>query len=227
MISKNARHLWEVTKKVQERTGDALVMMGPVRKAANLSHAAFDAAALELFEHDLYSLQLHDLPSSMTEAAREASIKRTYKGQTNYFHATAVRGSLPNEGSVSALQGRIIVAATAIGGGPGKRVRLADLRARLINVSRSDLDRALLALQEKGELLLMKNDNRSELRNEDHAAALDIMGAPRHLLYIEGRQQATTTPKKRASAPKKSPAKSTTGLCPVKAYMRKCPKKGS
>jgi len=65
-----------------------------------------------------------------------------------------------------------------------KRVKLRDLRARLA-VSRDELDKKLLAMQQAGRLVLFKLDNPAEIDPEDEKAALSIAGQPRHLVYLE------------------------------------------
>ena len=62
---------------------------------------------------------------------------------------------------------------------------LRDLRPALRDVPREALDRALLAMQEEGRLLLYHMDNAFERTREDDEAAIDISGAKRHLLYME------------------------------------------
>ena len=65
------------------------------------------------------------------------------------------------------------------------RVTLRDLRARLSDVARDDMDRALLALQREKKLVLYREDNSAALRSEDHQAALLVGNQPRHLVLLE------------------------------------------
>ena len=62
---------------------------------------------------------------------------------------------------------------------------LRDLRARLSDVARDDMDRALLALQREKKLVLYREDNSAALRSEDHQAALLVGNQPRHLVLLE------------------------------------------
>lgn len=66
------------------------------------------------------------------------------------------------------------------------RVRLSALRSALPAVPRADLDKALVELQDGGRLVLYRDDNTAALTEDDHAAALLVGGAPRHLVYWEG-----------------------------------------
>lgn len=78
--------------------------------------------------------------------------------------------------------------ALAIGNGNGKvRVRLAELRERLPQISQVDLDRALLQMSIDGRLHLMSLDNPYEIAKQDVEAALYTpSGEVRHLLYWAG-----------------------------------------
>ena len=85
------------------------------------------------------------------------------------------------------VQRRVCDAVLGLGGGRSKqRVRLAELRVRLPEVSRPELDAVLLLLQSERQLVLYRLDNPAELRPADHEAALLVGGNPRHLVYMEG-----------------------------------------
>lgn len=66
-----------------------------------------------------------------------------------------------------------------------QRVRLSDLRDDLCEVPRGELDQALLALQDAGRAVLYRDDNSAALTEADHAAALIVGEAPRHIIYLE------------------------------------------
>ena len=84
------------------------------------------------------------------------------------------------------LAGRIRHESLALGDGvPRVRVRLRELRARLPDVPRAELDRELFALQLKGALVLYRIDDPTDISQADAAAALHIAGHPRHILYLE------------------------------------------
>lgn len=81
---------------------------------------------------------------------------------------------------------RIRLAALELAGGqPRTRVRLRDLRARLDDVPRAQLDRELMELQRKGSLVLYRIDDPTDVTKDDELAALQVAGFPRHILYLE------------------------------------------
>jgi hypothetical protein len=95
--------------------------------------------------------------------------------------------STPQLRPLAKVQRRVCDAVLGLGGGRSKqRVRLAQLRVCLPEVSRPELDAALLELQSGRHLVLYRLDNPAELRPADHEAALLVGGNPRHLVYMEG-----------------------------------------
>jgi hypothetical protein len=70
------------------------------------------------------------------------------------------------------------------GGKLNTRALLKDIRARL-DVDRPTLDVALKAYQADAKLQLYPSDNRLELTEADKAAAVQIGGEPRHIVWIE------------------------------------------
>ena len=68
------------------------------------------------------------------------------------------------------------------------RIRLADLRSRLREVSESALDGTLLEMERAGQLSLYGLDNPQEIRPEDRQAVIrTATGHERHILYFGGR----------------------------------------
>lgn len=65
----------------------------------------------------------------------------------------------------------------------GVRTELSTLRLELDGIGRTAQDNALISLQRDGEVVLYRNDNTRSLTARDHAAALDVAGFPRHLVY--------------------------------------------
>lgn len=65
------------------------------------------------------------------------------------------------------------------------RVRLRDLRARLGDLSREQVDRGLFALAKQGGLVLYRIDDANDLNDEDKRAAVMVAGNPRHVVYLE------------------------------------------
>ncbi len=65
------------------------------------------------------------------------------------------------------------------------RVRLSDLRRRLADVDRHDLDQVLLHMSRDRKLSLYRLDNPREVGPEDEAAAVHTAsGEPRHIVYF-------------------------------------------
>lgn len=65
------------------------------------------------------------------------------------------------------------------------RVLLRDLRTKLRDVGRRELDAALVEMQRDQEALLYQLDNRIEITDADRAAAIYFGDEPRHILWIE------------------------------------------
>jgi hypothetical protein len=81
---------------------------------------------------------------------------------------------------------RIRIAALDLAGGqPRTRVRLRDLRVRLDDVPRAQLDRELMEMQRIGSLVLYRIDDPTDVTKDDELAALQVAGYPRHILYLE------------------------------------------
>ena len=85
----------------------------------------------------------------------------------------------------SATEEQIRAACLSLAGGQtGKRIRLADLRNKVL-ANRESLDALLQSMQQAGRLVLYKMDNPAEVTPEDERAALVIKGYPRHIVYLE------------------------------------------
>lgn len=69
-------------------------------------------------------------------------------------------------------------------GAYAERVSISDLR-KLFNVPRKVFDEAMLDLQDRGEVVLYRNDNTQEVTPENKAGAIIVGGHPRHLVYWE------------------------------------------
>lgn len=91
--------------------------------------------------------------------------------------------AVPAPGDLSA---RIRTAYLAVTGGHlNTRALLKDLRPRLADVPAAALDAALAQMQRAGAARLYRIDNRIEITEADRAAAIQIAGEPRHILWIE------------------------------------------
>jgi hypothetical protein len=82
------------------------------------------------------------------------------------------------------LRERIRAAYLDVTGGFNRRALLKDIRSRLPDIDRSTLDAALKRMQREEDASLMQLDNRIEVTNADHEAALSIGTEPRHILWI-------------------------------------------
>jgi hypothetical protein len=87
------------------------------------------------------------------------------------------------------LPRRIESSYLSLSGGRGNvRVRLADLRESLSDVSRRDLDAALLEMATTGRASLYRLDNPLEIDHRDREATLRTpSGEERHIVYLGGR----------------------------------------
>jgi hypothetical protein len=70
---------------------------------------------------------------------------------------------------------------------PGGWVSLADLRQRLSDLPRSDVDTALKAMISRPGVSLIPEADQSSLKERDREAAVRIGGEHKHLIAIEGR----------------------------------------
>lgn len=91
-----------------------------------------------------------------------------------------------SEAQSSDLPARIRAAYLAVTGGRlNTRALLKNLRPHLPDVPGETLDGALKAMQAEGAARLYRIDNRAEITEADNAAAVEIAGEPRHILWIE------------------------------------------
>lgn len=90
----------------------------------------------------------------------------------------------PNAG----LDARIRAACLELGGGRAAvRVRLADLRRKLADVSADELTAGVRDLSRQGELTLYPLDDPRQITPDDEAAAIhSATGVPQHILYFGG-----------------------------------------
>lgn len=86
----------------------------------------------------------------------------------------------------SDLPARIRAAYLAVTGGRlNTRALLKSLRPHLPDVAGETLDATLKAMQAEGTARLYRIDDRAEITQADRAAAVEIAGEPRHILWIE------------------------------------------
>jgi len=83
------------------------------------------------------------------------------------------------------IEQRIRSAYTQLSGGTyDVRIRLADLRLHLADISREQLDSTLRAMQLEGKLVLMHLDDPLDRNNTDDEAAINIGGRTHHIVYL-------------------------------------------
>lgn len=83
------------------------------------------------------------------------------------------------------LHDRIRDVCLAVGGGAGRvRIRIAELRTRLADVPRAELDAALRALEAGGALRLFPLDDPRSIDETDRHAAIGSGDHARHLVYL-------------------------------------------
>ena len=73
----------------------------------------------------------------------------------------------------------------SLAAGAGEFVRLRELRLRLPDVARADLDSALVALFTEQRINLIPQENQQALTDADRESALRIGGENKHLISIE------------------------------------------
>ena len=73
----------------------------------------------------------------------------------------------------------------SLAAGAGEFVRLRELRLRLADVARADLDSALVALFTAQRINLIPQENQQALTDADRESALRIGGENKHLISIE------------------------------------------
>ena len=74
---------------------------------------------------------------------------------------------------------------TISGGRSNTRVRLADLRVALPDISQEDFDKTIVAMGDRGGLVLYPIENPRELTYRDREAAVMVGGEANHLVYLE------------------------------------------
>jgi hypothetical protein len=101
-------------------------------------------------------------------------------------NANAADPMWPTNGSAK-LQSRVVSTCRKLANGrPAARIRLANLRAALTDVSRKQLDMTLLDMEASESVVLYPLDNPRELSPDDLEAALpNSAGFNRHIIYLE------------------------------------------
>jgi len=98
---------------------------------------------------------------------------------------TSQRPPIPQKEPLSPEEEAILTLSRSIMQDKGTdRVFLRDLRPRLHTLSRSDMDKLLISLQQKGKILLMTYQDPLSRTREDDAAALRLGNVSRHVLRL-------------------------------------------
>lgn len=97
-----------------------------------------------------------------------------------------LRGQAQKAGQGSSnIEQRITQAVLKLGGNKTRqRVRIADLAEELPDIPKQALDKALKDLQIKKKVVLYRLDNLRDKKPRDDAAAVDINGNERHLVFL-------------------------------------------
>jgi hypothetical protein len=82
------------------------------------------------------------------------------------------------------LRDRIRAAYHELAGGFNRRVLLRDLRPKLGEFERAQVDEALMQMLRDEEATLMQLDFRPDVTDQDRAASLQIGNEPRHIIWI-------------------------------------------
>jgi hypothetical protein len=82
------------------------------------------------------------------------------------------------------IDGRIREAYTATASAPRAWVSIADIRRKLGDVDRADLDAALRRLERESDVNIVPESNQKALSDEDRRAAVIIGDQPKHFLAI-------------------------------------------
>jgi hypothetical protein len=136
-------------------------------------------------------LQEHELPLASVLAGRKVEVvTHEAAGPDDELLVRVSNGAVSHGVSgahgVASLSERVEAACLNLTCGQRKqRVRLSALRGNMTDVPREALDQALLDLQDAGRAVLYRDDNSAALTDADHAAALVVGEAPRHIIYLE------------------------------------------
>lgn len=91
------------------------------------------------------------------------------------------------ESSAPSPKAELLSAAEALGGASAPQIRLRDLRPKLWNYSRQQVDAAIRELQIEGAVSVIPIDLPTDIDENDREAAIEIAGKPRHAIVVRGR----------------------------------------
>lgn len=90
----------------------------------------------------------------------------------------------PTTSAEPAIEDRIVGAYEKLATRPGAWVGLVDLRAKLHDVAKADLDPVLRSLYSRPGFTLIPEENRKVLTSDARAAAVSVGGQDKHLLRV-------------------------------------------
>ncbi len=119
-------------------------------------------------------IQLAEIARAGVGRANKASVPGKLDSKTRANHPTEVVARVRE------------ICLRAAGGRSAVRVRLAQVREALPDVTRAELDRTLLAMHRSGAAVFFPLDNPQDRYPADESGALRIAGTPHHVLYLDG-----------------------------------------
>ena len=112
--------------------------------------------------------------------------KGQYAPQYKPGQAPAIVKSTPSKAEVVPEQSISSAYEKISKGAWNTRVRLSDLRAKLKDIPRDELDATLKKMQGENKLVLMGYDFKVEIKPADIKAAIEVGGDPAHIVYMRG-----------------------------------------
>jgi hypothetical protein len=116
-------------------------------------------------------------------AAVQGDLERNHRSLAMAF-APDITEPAPRTAARADLTDRIREAYTAIASAPRAWVSIAEIRRKLGDVERSDLDAALRRLEQSPDVNIVPESNQKALSEEDRRAAVIIGDQPKHFLAI-------------------------------------------
>lgn len=103
------------------------------------------------------------------------------------FQRQVIHGEGAGKSDASSPREELLRAAEELGGAYAPQIRLRDLRPKIRNYSRQEVDAAIRELQIEGTLSVIPIDLPTDIDEMDTEAAVEIAGKPRHAIIVRGR----------------------------------------
>jgi len=166
----------------------ANINAGKISLAGFLTVPDQSKSTAELVETSREESSSSDIPSAETFLDMNDAVRNLEAAASSAAGASSASGELGESGELSDdLKRRLYKACFQITGDGvyGARIRLADLRSRLADVPRPELDNALRDLERTEAASIMPLDDPREILPVDEEAALaNSQGKERHILYL-------------------------------------------